>query len=160
MPTIINKATHEVLDVRDETPYSESEWLILSAAWLEQHGMPTFDRSLWRYSNGVVIEGEPPEVVESMADRHAREQREGYGVELFNGWRMRWTDNDQLKMGLAKATADMIAMTGDTSPKVPFYEVDGTEHASTYAEAYQILGDYMIKVMAQQARQKQERENG
>lgn len=160
MPFIINKTTNEVRDVRDETLYDEADWLILSAAWLAEHGMPAFNQSLWRYEAGVVVEGEPEPVVESMSDRHAREQREGYGVTLQRGWVMRWTDDDQLKMGLAKSAADMLAMAQNTSPLVPFYEANRTKHLVTYSEAYQILGEYMALVMAQQTRQEQEAANG
>jgi len=97
----------------------------------------------------------PPE---SIADRHAREQREG--VALANGWVMRWTATDQTRMGTAKDIADLLAMQSNTSPLVPFYEVNETEHWVSYADAYQILGDYMTKVLTEQSRQNAEALNG
>lgn len=148
MPTIINKTTNEVLDVRDETLYSESDWLILSAAWLEQHGMPTFDRSLWRYENGVVVEGEPPEVVESMADRHALEQREG--VTLTNGWQMAYTREARDVMGDLK---NLIDLAGPGLPGVSFWEVNGTKHDVTVADAVAIMTDYAVRSAAEVLRQ-------
>lgn len=148
MPTIINKTTHEVLDVRDETLYDESEWLILSAAWLAEHGMPVFDRLMWRYSNGVVIEGEPIAPVESMADRHLREQREG--VTLTNGWVMAYTREARDVMGDLK---NLIDLAGPQLPGVSFWEVNGTNHDTTVNDGLAVMAEYAVKSSIEVLRQ-------
>lgn len=158
MSIVFHRSNGTVLPFANTPDYPPDQWLINP---ILPDGVP------WKYLKVVgdsVVEmtdqekalvDNPPE---SMADRHLREQREG--VVLENGWRIRWTDNDQLKMGLAKVTADMLEKNGDTSPKVPFYEVDDAEHLVTYTQAYQILGDYMVKVMSHKSRQKQEVSGG
>lgn len=148
MPTIINKTTNDVLDVRDETLYSENDWLILSAAWVEQHGMPSFDRSLWRYESGVVVEGEPPEVVESLPNRHLREQREG--VELANGWHLKYDKDSRAMMNDLKS---LIDLAGGQIPGVAFWEANGTKHDVTVQQGTAILTEYAVKSAVEVMRQ-------
>jgi hypothetical protein len=158
MALVVNRQTAHVIPLANTPEYPPEHWLINPVM---PDGVPyryikvVGDEVVEMTAEEKALVDDPPK---SMAERHAREQLEG--VTLANGWVMRWTDNDQLKMGLAKSAADMLAMAQNTSPLVPFYEVNGTKHLVAYTEAYQILGEYMALVMIQQARQEQELANG
>jgi hypothetical protein len=154
MSLVFNRATGNIIPFANTPDYPPNQWLINPVL---PDGVP------WKYLKAVgdeVVEmtteekdaiDNPPE---TMAARHLREQREG--VTLTNGWVLKWRSEDQVEMLKAKAIADLAALAGNASPIVPFFEVNGTPHVATYAVAYQILGDYMSRVLVEQQRQWQE----
>lgn len=161
---VVNRLTGQLI-VHQNSPLETCEYD--SAYWLINPELPAgVDQSHYKVVGDAVVEMTTEEKAaafnppEPMADRHAREQREGYGVTLANDWVMRWTERDQTRMGTAKDIADLLRDAGSNAPLVPFYDVNGIKHLVTYTEAYQILGEYMALVMIQQARQEQELLNG
>jgi hypothetical protein len=156
MSLVVNRSTGGIIPFANTPDYPPEQWLINPVL---PDGVP------WKYlkvSGDFVVEmtqdekntvDNPPLTT---AERHLQEQETG--VTLDNGWVMRWTEKDQTRMGTAKDIADLLALANDNSPLVPFYEADGTKHSVTYSTAYQVLADYMAKVMVEQNRQ--EAENG
>lgn len=151
-------APHEIIPLANTPDYPPEHWLINPAM---PEGVPykyvkvVGDAVVEMSNEEKAAVNNPPE---TMAERHLREQREG--VTLQNGWVMKWTYEDQLSMGLAKARADLLARDNDTTPGVPFFEANGTPHLVTATEAYSVLRDYSDKVMVQQMRQWQEANGG
>jgi len=148
----------------DEIVMEQRGYVVIEAPGRETITTPNCEPRYWTFLNGSIVEmtadekaviDNPPE---SMADRHAREQREG--VTLANGWVMKWTDIDQNKMNLTKSRADLCERDQVAGPCVPFFEANGTPHMVGHAEAFVVLRDYSDKVMAEQFRQWQEAANG
>lgn len=158
MSLVVSRSTGNIIPFANTPDYPPDQWLI----------NPTLPEGVaWKYLKVVgdaVVEmtaeekdaiDNPPE---TMAERHAREQREG--VTLENGWVMKWTDEDQNKMNLTKSRADLCERDEVAGPCVPFFEANGTPHMVGYIEAFEVLLDYSNKVMAEQFRQWQEVANG
>jgi hypothetical protein len=154
MSLVVNRSTGNIIPIANTPDYPPDQWLINPTL---PDGVP------WKYlkvSGDSVVEmtqdeknavDNPPLTT---AERHLQEQEAG--VTLANDWVMRWTKEDQVRMGTAKDIADLLALANDNSPLVPFYEASGTKHLVSYSTAYQVLANYMTKVMAEQARQDSE----
>jgi hypothetical protein len=152
MPLLINKTTHEVLDVRDETLFDENEWLILSAAWLAEHGMPTFDRSLWRYSNGIVVEATPSSA-DLLATAKANKLSEittwyetklATGFDTGNGYHLAATFSDQTRFTQDAVLQQQLLSLGSASGTdlVGFLDAAYGPQVLSIADYLILLADY------------------
>lgn len=158
MARVVNRETCHVIDLANTPDYPPEHWLInpvmpdgVPYKYIKVVGDAVVEMSI---QEKAAVDAPP----ETMAERHAREQREG--VPLTNGLVMKWTERDQLQMNLAKGRADLLRDAGITSPGVPFFEANGTPHLVGYAEAYVVLLEYSEKVLTEQQRQWQEAANG
>lgn len=155
MALVFHRATRQVIPIANTPDYPADQWLINPPLPV---GVP------WKYLKAVgdsVVEmtdqekalvDNPPE---SMADRHLREHREG--VTLANGWQMAYTREARDVMGDLK---NLIDLAGPGLPGVSFWEVDGTKHDATVADAVAIMTDYAVRSATEVMRQFAEVTNG
>lgn len=148
MSLVVNRFNGTILPFANTPDYPPDQWLINPAL---PDGVP------WKYlkvfGDSVVEMTEQEKAAvdnppESMADRHAREQREG--VTLTNGWQMAYTREARDVMGDLK---NLIDLAGPGLPGVSFWEVDGTKHDVTVADAVAIMTDYAVRSAAEVLRQ-------
>jgi hypothetical protein len=154
MADVWNPTTREYIRSVDRSGYGEP-WVVIGKGAYPIESLPECDPSLWELVEGEIVEGEPPEVVESMSERHTREQREG--VTLANGWQMAYTREARDVMGDLK---NLIDLAGPGLPGVSFWEVDGTKHDVTVSDAVSIMTDYAVRSATEVMRQFAEVSNG
>lgn len=152
MPLLINKTTDEVLDVRDETLYDENEWLVLSAVWLETNGLPTFDRSLWHYEDGLIVE-KVPTAVDLLATAKAAKYAEitswydsqlNGGYPTNNGYSLAATVSDQNRFTQdAVLQTQLISLSmANGSDVIGFLAADGSPQGMTITAYILMLAQY------------------
>jgi len=160
MAITFSRATGRMVERFANTPdvIDNPALFVVENAWLQSNALPSCeDRLMIAVEDGEsfivremtndekALAFNPPE---SMADRHAREQREG--VTLTNGWQMAYTREARDVMGDLK---NLIDLAGPGLPGVSFWEVDGTKHDATVADAVAIMTDYAVKSAAEVLRQ-------
>lgn len=148
MALVFHRATRQVIPIANTPDYPADQWLINPPLPM---GVP------WKYLKAVgdsVVEmtdqekalvDNPPE---SIADRHLREQREG--VELANGWHMKYDKDSRTMMNDLKS---LIDLAGGQIPGVSFWEANGTKHDVTVQQGTAILTEYAVKSAVQVMRQ-------
>lgn len=156
---VVNRLTGQLIEHQaspiETCDYDPTYWLI----------NPTLPEGVdWKYLKVVgdaVVEmtAEEKDVIdnppETIAERHLREQREG--VTLANGWQMAYTREARDVMGDLK---NLIDLAGPALPGVSFWEVDGTKHDATVADAVAIMTDYAVRSATEVMRQFAEVTNG
>lgn len=167
MAITFSRATGRMVERFANTPdvMDNPSLFVVEKTWLQSNSLPSCEDRFMK----AVEEGEsfivremtndektaefyPPE---SMADRHAREQREG--VTLTNGWQMAYTREARDVTGDLK---NLIDLAGSGLPGVSFWEVNGTKHDVAVADAVAIMTDYAVRSAAEVLRQFAEVTNG
>jgi hypothetical protein len=158
MANVIHRTTGEYRLSVNTPEYDPAVWLInpqLPAGVPQKYWKVDGDRVVEMSDSEKDAVDNPPE---PMADRHRREQ--AGGVTLENGWVLAYTVEAQTRMGTAKDIADLLILGQDPGEKVPFNEVDGTQHMVNATTAYRVLGEYMSKVLVEYLRQEKEVRGG
>lgn len=150
--SVVNRLTGQIITHQnspvESCDYDPTYWLIdpeLPDGVLPEHFKVVGDEVVEMTDDEKNAITNPPE---SMADRHAREQREG--VTLTNGWQMAYTREARDVMGDLK---NLIDLAGPRLPGVSFWEVDRTKHDATVADAVAIMTDYAVRSATEVMRQ-------
>lgn len=150
MATLVHRTTLQIYPSAN-TPDDDSEWLINPT-------FPDCDPRYYKIVGDEIMEmsAEEKAVVDNPPEpilvRHAREQQEG--VELENGWRIKYGKADRDELGALKNTIDLVGADLEARGQmVPIFEANGTVHQLPPSEMLLILKEYTMLALIEYSRQ-------
>lgn len=154
MADVWNPETREYIRSVDRSEYGDP-WVAIGKGAYPIDQLPACDPSLWELVDNVIVEGTPVIVPEPILVRHAREQQEG--VELQNGWKIKYGKTDRDELGALKNTIDLVgAELEQLGQMVPIFEANGTVHLLPPSEMLLILKEYTLLALIEYSRQANE----
>lgn len=149
MADVWNPNTREYIRSVDRSAYGDP-WIVIGKGAYPIDSLPACDPSLWELVEGAIVDGEPPEVVETVAERHLREQNQGVEIAASGVGFVKYTEE------VRKLWQDLelfLRRCGGGVPGVTVWNAAGQQFNLSVADANAVIDEYTFKTGLQRMRQ-------